>query len=109
VNAGQWARAYRAMVDELERIDAEQRAQRRDWVDQVASPLGRRRHCAAVKRRIAIGDGSAAIVGRRHLLSDAALSEELATLSSRPRAAAAKETTASRLRARLGLAGGKAA
>lgn len=62
-------------------------------VDQVASPLGRRRHCAAVRRRVQRGEAGAAIVGRRHLLSREALEVELATASkrSRPRKAPAPE------------------
>ena len=46
-------------------------------IDQSASPLGRRRHCSAVKRRVASGEAGAGIIGRRHLLSAEALSEEL--------------------------------
>lgn len=52
-------------------------------VDQGASPLGRRRHCAAVRRRLARGEAGAAVVGRRHLLSADALGEELARTSHR--------------------------
>lgn len=77
-----WARAYRAMADELERIAAEQDAERRDWTSQEASPLGRRRHVKAVRGRIARGDTAAAMVGRRALLSAAALAEELAAVGS---------------------------
>jgi hypothetical protein len=49
-----------------------------DMVAQAASPLGSRRHCRAVRRRIEAGKGGAAIVGRRFLLSAEALREELA-------------------------------
>jgi hypothetical protein len=52
-------------------------------ITQSASPLGRRKHCAAVRRRIDSGESGAAIVGRRHLLSTDALSEELGRASSR--------------------------
>jgi hypothetical protein len=52
-------------------------------MDQSASPLGSRRHCAAVKRRIARGERGAALVGRKHLLSPEALSEELGRASKR--------------------------
>jgi hypothetical protein len=48
-----------------------------DMVSQVTSPLGRRRHCAAVQRRVAAGIPGAAIVGRKHLLSREALNDEL--------------------------------
>jgi len=50
-------------------------------IDQASSPLGRRRHCTAVKRRLASGAGGAARVGRRHLLSPDALAEELGRVS----------------------------
>jgi hypothetical protein len=50
-------------------------------VDQSASPLGGRRHCAAAKRRMARGEPGAAKVGRRYLLSPEALSEELGRVS----------------------------
>lgn len=52
-------------------------------VDQRRSPLGRRRHCAAVRRRVLAGDEGAAIVGRHFLLSHQALRDELA-LASQP-------------------------
>jgi hypothetical protein len=47
-------------------------------VDQVASPLGRRRHIAAVRRLVATGQPGAAQVGRRYLLSRERLDAELA-------------------------------
>jgi hypothetical protein len=47
-------------------------------VDQSASPLGRRRHIAAVRRLIASGAPGGAVVGRRHLLTREALNAELA-------------------------------
>lgn len=53
-------------------------------IDQSSSPMGRRRHCTAVKRRVARGEPGAAIVGRRHLLSPEALSEELGRVSGKP-------------------------
>jgi hypothetical protein len=52
-------------------------------IDQAASPLGSRRHCSAVKRRVARGEAGAAVVGRRHLLSPEALGEELGRTSKR--------------------------
>lgn len=51
------------------------------WVDQTTSPLGSRRHCAAVQRRVRSGIAGASVVGRRHLLSNEALAEELSRLS----------------------------
>lgn len=47
------------------------------WVAQNDSPLGSRRHNAAVRRRLASGEGGAAALGRRFLLSKEALAEEL--------------------------------
>jgi len=47
------------------------------WIDQHASPLGPRRHCAAVRRRIAEGAPGAERAGRRLLLTPDALREEL--------------------------------
>ncbi len=47
------------------------------------SPLGRRNHCAAVRRRKAEGLDGAEIVGKRYLLSPEALQEELARRTAR--------------------------
>lgn len=47
------------------------------YIDQRSSPLGRRKHCAAVRRRVAAGDEGAAIVGRHFMLSPDALRDEL--------------------------------
>jgi hypothetical protein len=96
------ARILRAAADEADRIAAEHRAERRDWIDQVMSPLGRRRHVAAVRRRVGAGAAGAALVGRRALLSSEALAEELAALSTRKRPAR-PETGAQRMLRRLGL------
>jgi hypothetical protein len=59
------------------RVVEKLRAAPTGMTDQSGSPLGRRRHCSAVRRRIASGESGAAIVGRKHLLSQEALSEEL--------------------------------
>lgn len=100
------ARVLRAAADECDRIDAEHRADRRDWTDQNASPLGRRRHVAAVRRRVAAGDAGAALVGRRALLSATALDEELALFSKGPRKVETVETGPEALRRKLGLVEG---
>lgn len=60
-----------------DRVVQKLRAANDDMIGQEQSPLGRRRHCAAVQRRVAAGLAGAAIVGRRHLLTQAALNEEL--------------------------------
>jgi hypothetical protein len=49
-----------------------------DLVSQASSPLGKRRHCAAVRARLARGDSSACVVGRTHYLTPQALRDELA-------------------------------
>ena len=60
---------------------------------QVGSPLGPRRHAAAVRRRVAEGKPGAVIAGRRLLLTREALDEELARLNARvKRRKAAKPT-----------------
>jgi hypothetical protein len=72
-------------------------------IDQVASPLGRRRHCAAVRRRVSAGSVGAAIVGRRHLLSREALDAELAALAKRPKKSAAEPDDLADLRRKYSL------
>jgi len=74
-------------------------------VDQAASPLGRRRHIAAVRRRVAADEAGAAIVGRRYLLAREHVDAELAALAKRPRKTAATATAdeLGELRARYGL------
>lgn len=52
-------------------------------VEQANSPLGSRRHIDAVKRRMAAGQPGASHVGRRYLLSQEALGEELGRASGR--------------------------
>lgn len=49
-----------------------------DLISQANSPLGKRRHCAAVRERVNRGDAGGAIVGRVYYLSPSALKEELA-------------------------------
>ena len=61
------------------------RAESSGMIDQAASPLGRKRHCSAVRSRVSTGEPGAAIVGRRHLLSKEALDQELAALARRTR------------------------
>jgi hypothetical protein len=97
------------LVAELEALARESANARSTWTDQAASPLGRRRHVAAVRRRIAAGEPGAALVGRSAMLSPEALSEELARLSKRsvrkPKSAAAPkaEDVTERLERRLGV------
>jgi hypothetical protein len=73
------AHALRLIAEALEN-DSQERG---EWVNQHTSPLGRGRHCAAVKRRVASGDPGACMVGRKHSLSPEALAEELASVSRR--------------------------
>lgn len=55
-----------------------------EMVDQAHSPLGRRRHIAAVRQLLAKGDPRAAKVGRKYLLRRDALDDVLRELG-RPR------------------------
>jgi hypothetical protein len=89
VNAGQQSEALVAFLDALADRVAALVTERLlsgapGMTDQASSPLGRRRHCAAVKRRLASGKPGAALAGRRHLLSAEALAEELSRVSGRP-------------------------
>lgn len=105
------ARAHRAAADSFDQSIEAARAELRDWVDQNTSQLGRRRHIAAVRKRLAAGDTGAAFVGRRALLSAEAHRAELAALSQKPEKAAQSAETPSgpeALRARLGLVVGGA-
>lgn len=56
------------------------RAVESGWIDQEFSPLGQRRHVAAVRRRLAArregAEVDAVVVGRRYLLTVDALAEE---------------------------------
>jgi hypothetical protein len=63
------------------------------WIQQADSPLGRR-HCAVVRGRLARGEGGASIIGRRHLLSPAALGEEIERCSGERRASATSDRVA---------------
>ena len=74
------------------------------WTDQRASQLGVRRHCSAVRRRIANAEGGAAIVGRQFLLDPEALAQELTRGSKKPAVVAVQsDTPAAQLERRLGL------
>lgn len=109
LGVGEWQTIIALSPEDLETIVA--RAVRRALTDtaeagmvtQSGSPLGSRRHCNAVKRRIAAGLPGAAKVGRRYLLSQDALAEEL----SRTSAATAHrpENPGAKLRSELGLRG----
>lgn len=98
---------FDALVDELAerlapRLVKLLQGEASDMVDQAKSPLGRRRHCAAVRRRRARGEAGAAVIGRRHLLSHDALSEELSRLSGQPKVATTRAGgVADELRAEL--------
>jgi hypothetical protein len=93
-----------ALADKIvSRLTAGTRA---DMVDQAMSPLGRRRHIAACRSRVARGEAGAAIVGRRHLLSRDALRAELDAVAKRvprKRVAAPPIDELAELREELGL------
>lgn len=73
----------------LERIEqrlakCEPEARAGEPIDQQHSALGRRRHCAAVRRRMGEGDARAFKVGRKHLMMPELYAEELARVSTAP-------------------------
>jgi hypothetical protein len=101
------AEAHEAAARRLRELDAAERAEGRDGIDQRASGLGERRHCRIVRDRIARKLGGAWIIGRRFFLSPAAVDEEREKLSTRKPAPKAEPTsTAARLERRLGLVAG---
>jgi hypothetical protein len=69
--------------DVIREVVRESAASELKLIDQRGSPLGRNRHCAAVKRRVFEGKEGAWVVGRRCLLSAQALREELDDLGRR--------------------------
>src|SRR6187402_3803037 len=80
-----------------------------DLVSQATSPLGKRRHCAAVRARVQRGDAGGSIVGRIYYLTPAALQEELAKgrprerkVATAPPAVGAPTDQLAELRARMG-------
>jgi hypothetical protein len=95
--------ALEGLLDELAerlavRVAARLKAPDPNMISQEGSPLGARRHCAAVRRRVARAQPGAAIVGRRYLLSPEALSEELGL---RGRPSSTPTSDADRVRAEL--------
>ncbi len=73
------------------------------WLDQAASPLGRRRHIATARTLIGLGKPGAAQVGRRFLLSNEAVAQALRT----PAGPKAQPSPVDELRAELRLVGGR--
>jgi hypothetical protein len=63
----------------IERLETEPRDGGVGMIDQTASDLGPKRHCAIVRRRIAENKSGAVIAGRRHMLSPEAYAEECGT------------------------------
>ncbi len=59
----------------IERLETEPRDDGR-MIDQAASDLGPKRHCAIVRQRIADRKSGALISGRRHMLTPEAYAEE---------------------------------
>lgn len=77
-------RVFRAAADECDRVAAEQRQEVGGWVSQQGpSPFPPRLHCSVTRARLRRGEPGAAIIGRRHLLSAEALTEELQRRSAR--------------------------
>lgn len=67
------AAILRAAADEADRLARHDESEHAAWIDQSSSPLGPRRHCAAVRARITGGLPGAVILGRRFLLSPEAV------------------------------------
>jgi hypothetical protein len=71
--------AFAPYLDEIaDRLAARLEQRRAREVSQKDSPLGPRRHRAAVNRRLANKEGGAGKVGRNHYLTPEAVREELA-------------------------------
>lgn len=66
------------------------------WRDQRKSPLGSRRHCSAVRRRLTENpnDPSAKMIGDRFLLTPDAVAEELTRVGRKPAPKRAPEAPA---------------
>lgn len=105
MKASWFVRGLRAFADEVERAEAEERETERGWVSQTGSPLGARRHAAAVRRRLERGERGAGMAGRKFLLSSEALAEELAK-TDKGEKTPKPEGTGDRLRRKLALVGG---
>lgn len=66
------------LVERVEKLERARLAPYSDYVDQKASLLGPKKHCAIVRQRVLKGDDSAVIVkNRRFLLSPEAYKEEV--------------------------------
>jgi hypothetical protein len=102
----QWApvaAALHALAEAVAQLDND--TDGHAWIDQASSPLGPRRHCAAVRRRIGQGmDGAAIVGGRRHLLSGEALADEMANGTT---SNLAKPSVIAELERKLRLVGGR--
>lgn len=98
------AQAHRTLAAFYEAQAAAQRPTQSapQWIPQTRSPLGNRRHIAAVRRRVAAGEPGATLVGRKYLLTREALDHELGRVvdSRRPTVAPAVDELAA-LRTRL--------
>lgn len=77
-------------------VDKLRGGEREGWIDQHASPLGARRHCALARKLLA--EGNAVKVGRRWLVRRERLDLELGAKS-----IARTESRAERIAAELGL------
>jgi hypothetical protein len=102
-----------ALVDDFVRYFArlvadEIRGRDVSLVSQATSPLGSRKHCAAVRRRITEHDAGerpisgASINGRRFLLTQEALAEELGTERGQPARESNRRPSVARAKARKG-------
>lgn len=99
-----WRRFARDLAKE---VVQHQRGIGDEWIAQQGSPLGNRRHCAIVRRRVARGDLGAVIDRKRFLLSREALREEMCGLGRNrdPESGAADDVVSVRQRVREMLRG----
>lgn len=86
------ARVLRVAAEECETIAREASQENAQWLSQAESPLGRRRHINACRRRMESKLDGAGQVGRKFLLSPEAIAEELGSpVETKPSAAESLE------------------
>lgn len=102
-----------ALVDDFaervaRKLHSLSRQEQAGWISQHNSPLGRR-HCSVVRVRVQLNKHGCSIIGRRHLLSNEALAEELKdyTAKTRPASFSTAGECTTNLRAELDKMGGE--
>lgn len=96
-SARELAQAFRLVADWFDaQASNETQPAAVEWVGQKGSPLGARRHIAAVRRRVAAGEPGAAVVGRSYRLTRDALNAELGHVSAKHSSGTANRPAAER-------------